>query len=47
VLIEKGTDHMGMGYVVIAFILLVGPLAALIGTDSRIDEIRRLDWRRS
>jgi hypothetical protein len=44
---EKRVDHLGMGYVVIAFILLVGPLAALIGTDSRIDEIRRLDWRRS
>jgi hypothetical protein len=36
-----------MGYVVIAFILLVGPLAVLLGADSRIDEIRRLDWRRS
>jgi hypothetical protein len=47
VLIEKEVDHVAMGYVVIAFILLVGPLAALIGADSRIDEVRRLDWRRS
>jgi hypothetical protein len=44
---EKGADHVGMGYVVITFILLVGPLAVLFGSDSRIDEVRRLDWRRS
>lgn len=44
---EKGADHLGMGYVVIAFILLIGPLAALAGADCRIDEVRRLDWRRS
>ena len=44
---EKGADHLGMGYVVIAFILLVGPLAVLVGAESRIDEVRRLDWRRS
>ncbi len=43
---EKKADHLTMGYVVIAFILLVGPLAVLVGADSRIDEARRLDWRR-
>ena len=30
------------GYFLIAFIVLVGPLAYLAGVDSRIDEI---DWR--
>jgi len=29
------------GYFLIAFILLVGPLAYLAGTDSRIDENER------
>jgi hypothetical protein len=29
------------GYVLITFLLLVGPLAYLVGTDSRIDENER------
>jgi hypothetical protein len=29
------------GYVVLAFIVLVGPLAYLAGVDSRIDEVDR------
>jgi hypothetical protein len=37
---------MGMEFVVIAFVLLVGPLALLVGTDSRVDELeRRRRWR--
>jgi hypothetical protein len=32
---------------VLLFLLLVGPLALLYGADSRIDERRRLEWRRS
>ena len=35
----------GMEFVVVAFILLVGPLAVLFGVDSRIDEAdRRRRW---
>jgi hypothetical protein len=34
-------EDMMFGYVLIAFILLVGPLAYLAGTDSRIDENER------
>ena len=30
------------GYVLIAFLLIVGPLAVLAGADSRIDERSRL-----
>jgi hypothetical protein len=29
------------------FLLLVGPLAVFFGADSRIDERKRLEWRRS
>jgi hypothetical protein len=29
------------------FLLLVGPLALFFGADSRIDERKRLEWRRS
>jgi hypothetical protein len=29
------------------FLLLVGPLALRYGADSRIDERKRLEWRRS
>ena len=29
------------GLIVIAFVLLVGPLAVLYGTDSRVDEVTR------
>jgi hypothetical protein len=31
----------GMEFVVVAFILLVGPLAVLFGADSRVDEADR------
>ena len=30
-----------MEFVVIAFLLLVGPLAVLYGSDSRLDEVAR------
>ena len=29
------------GYVVIAFLLVVGPLAVIAGADSRIDDVAR------
>jgi hypothetical protein len=29
------------GYLLIAFLLLVGPLACLVGADSRLDEVER------
>jgi hypothetical protein len=31
-------DEVVFGYVLIALIVIVGPLAVLAGTDSRIDE---------
>jgi hypothetical protein len=35
-----------MEFIVIAFLLLVGPLAVLYGADSRLDEAaRRRRWR--
>jgi hypothetical protein len=44
VLIELAADDEGMfWYVVLAFIVLVGPLAYLYGADSRIDERARRD----
>ncbi len=33
------------GYVLIAFLVIVGPLAYFVGVDSRIDE--KSPWRRS
>jgi hypothetical protein len=48
VLIDQSADAEGMGIALIAlFLLLVGPLALFFGADSRIDERRRLEWRRS
>jgi hypothetical protein len=42
VLIEVSGDHVCMfGYVVIALLLLAGPLALVWGADSRIDERSR------
>jgi hypothetical protein len=39
VLIERATHDEGMfGYVLIALLLILGPLAVLAGVDSRIDE---------
>jgi hypothetical protein len=29
------------GYVLIAFVLIVGPLACIVGVDSRVDEVER------
>jgi hypothetical protein len=38
----KTVDNVGMfGLIVIAFVLLVGPLAVLFGADSRLDDIAR------
>jgi hypothetical protein len=38
----------GMEIALLAFVLLIGPLAALFGVDSRVDERRRLpEWRRA
>jgi hypothetical protein len=48
VLIDQAADAEGMEIALIAlFLLLVGPLALLYGADSRIDERKRLEWRRS
>jgi hypothetical protein len=48
VLIDQRADAEGMEIALIAlFLLLVGPLALLYGADSRIDERKRLEWRRS
>jgi len=42
VLIELGVQNAVMfGFVVIAFILVVGMLAVIAGADSRIDEVSR------
>jgi hypothetical protein len=34
------------GVIVIAFVLVVGPLALLAGVDSRIDDVERRSLRR-
>jgi hypothetical protein len=40
------TDTSGMEFVVLLFIVLVGPFAVAFGTDSRLDETaRRRRWR--
>jgi hypothetical protein len=42
VLIEELPHHEGVfGYVLIALLLIVGPLACVAGVDSRIDEKSR------
>ena len=47
-LIDQSADAEGMEIALIAlFLLLVGPLALFYGVDSRIDERKRLEWRRS
>jgi hypothetical protein len=44
---DKRRHAGGMELVVIAFLLLIGPLALLFGVDSRLDERRRWpEWRR-
>lgn len=43
---ENSADPEDMEIILIA-LLLVGPLAVFFGADSRVDERRRLDWRRS
>jgi hypothetical protein len=43
---ENCADPEDMEIILIA-LLLVGPLAVFFGADSRVDERRRLDWRRS
>jgi hypothetical protein len=48
VLIDQRVDAEGMEIaLILLFLLLVGPLALLYGADSRIDERKRLEWRRS
>jgi hypothetical protein len=47
VLIDQRVDAEGMEIVLLLFLLLVGPLAVLFGADSRVDERKRLEWRRS
>jgi hypothetical protein len=38
-LIERGNHHEDVfGYVLITFLVLLGPLAYLAGVDSRVDE---------
>jgi hypothetical protein len=39
-------DAEVMELVLLAFLVLAGPLALLLGADSRLDEKRRADWRR-
>jgi hypothetical protein len=47
VLIEPRADAEGMELVFITLLVLVGPLALLLGADSRVDERMRLpEWRR-
>lgn len=42
VLIERSAHHEGMlGFVLISLLVVIGPLAAIAGADSRIDEIGR------
>jgi hypothetical protein len=42
VLIKELADHMLMfALIVIAFVLVVGPLAVLFGADSRTDDVAR------
>jgi hypothetical protein len=38
---KQEADAMGMTALVIALIVIVGPLAVLYGADSRLDEPRR------
>jgi hypothetical protein len=47
VLIDQRVDAEGMEIALLLFLLLVGPLAVLFGADSRVDERKRLEWRRS
>ena len=44
---ENRADTGGMELVILTFILLLAPLALLFGVDSRLDEKRWGDWRRS
>jgi hypothetical protein len=47
-LIVIAADAEGMEIALIIAILLIGPLAILLGADSRVDERTRLpEWRRS
>ena len=47
VLINQRADAESMEIALAVFLLLVGPLALLLGADSRVDERRRLpEWRR-
>ena len=47
VLIENRADAGGMAIALITFFVVVGPLALLLGADSRLDERMRLpEWRR-
>jgi hypothetical protein len=42
VLIEWDAHHgLMLGFVLISLLLIVGPLAVLAGSDSRVDEIGR------
>jgi hypothetical protein len=43
---KSRADAGGMELILIALLLLVGPLALLFGADSRVDEKRWADWRR-
>jgi hypothetical protein len=38
----KAVDHVSVfGVIVIAFVLVVGPLALFFGADSRVDDVAR------
>ena len=47
VLIDQGADAESMEIALLLIFLLIGPLALLVGADSRLDERKRLpEWRR-
>jgi hypothetical protein len=45
VLIDAGTDNEGMGaFLIIAFLVLIGPLSLVLGVDSRPHDRRNRRW---
>jgi hypothetical protein len=46
-LIKNRADTEDMELLIVIFVFLLAPLALLFGVDSRLDEKRWGDWRRS
>jgi hypothetical protein len=45
VLIDAGADNGGMGaFLIIAFVVLIGPLSLVLGVDSRPHDRRNRRW---